>query len=468
MPLSRLSQTPTMAAAAAPPPPPGYQHHQQCKVIATVVTRVVHAYAHLRDQFVGIVPVGSMVYCPEQCNDFDIVILLQNRGPQHECFLQALANAMGTVYGEEDVVYVAAARVPILKFHMRPSGCHFDLSVLLLADDCVVPPPARSPAIFTATDEFLTGCCAPSDVYVSILFARWVMCLLHSVPILRHVISFMKRWAQTRCIYGTTRGYPGGSAWVVMVTQVVLKFQVLLSLETLLQNVARFLYRFPWRRWDSNGEQNDTYAMVVRFPAAMFDGAGDRVRDGQGWQKFNMSNTVGENQLRAIECELALLNARLQVFIQQGRVLHRLCNNCVQVAHVGMLDDLCREGIAQEVASTPHALFLLVFLLVPATYAEETFVSAKLIPRILRILDDNGCPSRPLGLANGQCWKTETAAEYRSLPVAIMLCSEEGFVTLTLANEVAAQCCQVLHSMWQKRPNFVRLRLTRNITAMVY
>jgi hypothetical protein len=190
--------------------------------------------------------------------------------------------------------------------------------------------------------------------------------------------------------------------------------------------------------------------------------------DKNEWQTLNMTNTVGETQLRAIECELALLTTRIQVYIQQGRVLHRLCHSCAQVSHVGLLDDLSKEGIAREVASTPHALFLLVFLLQPNTYTEETFVSAKLVPRILRVLDEMGCPSRPLAVDNCQTLKTETSTEYRSLPLAIMLCAEEGFVSLTLTEMVAAQCGHVIHSMWQRRPNFVRMQLTRDIAAMVY
>jgi hypothetical protein len=443
---------------------------KQCEEMVSIVRCALEKTPVLLRQFVGVVPVGSLVYCPDNCNDLDLVILLQDC-TSPDGFLCLLSTELGKLYSPSDVVFVSQARVPILKFVIRSSNSHFDMAALPIKT-----PVEAHKCVYQPNDAAIVPT-AMCDPYLSICYARWVTEYLAATAVARVVFQFVKTWAQARCVYGTTRGFPGGAAWMVLVSAALRHCVVGGSLETILQVVVRYLFCFQWHLWDTNGRARTTPqgggggklsspGMVVNFPTEMQRYIDPQLVDTVDIASFNMCSAVHETQVHAIQRELSILGLRIRIFTQQSRCYNRLCDSCSGICHISGLMALCQEELCKELCGIPHTLFLLVFLLSPASYTEETFVSAKLVPRLLRTLEEYNCLPRPIATNCSLRWCTESM-EFISLPLAIMICTTDKAVGIDTLHHVVANCTPLIQPMWRKRAHYVRFRLTRNIQSML-
>ena len=125
-----------------------------------------------------------------------------------------------------------------------------------------------------------------------------------------------------------------------------------------------------------------------------------------------------------------VLLQELIVYADTSRMWQNVCHNCIRTVHALALSDVAAHSVAYECCmDASHPLFGVVFVKEPVNYQYETFVSARVIPRIVQDLCVMGCHARTIPSAYSMTRVHETTnAKYESTKCFLLLTHASGVI----------------------------------------
>ena len=172
-------------------------------------------YVHdcLRDTvigFIGTVVIGSIAYLGDDDDgDIDLIMLTNKEWPIGCSSLERLRLLLhGGDQTSTWTAFVVNARVPILKCTAIVDGRSWSIDILHSHSDISHTMDAPTP-LETAV------CILPTNAAVGLAMTLCVR-LRESRKFNRATLILLRQWAKKHHVYGSTVGYPGGSAWAVL------------------------------------------------------------------------------------------------------------------------------------------------------------------------------------------------------------------------------------------------------------
>lgn len=211
----------------------------------------------------------------------------------------------------------------------------------------------------------------------------------------------VKAWARARGIYGSTSGYPGGSAWAAMTIIACERQPRSLGFMDCLKGVLSQIQNHKWEAvlYGSNCIRSHTNidpnaAMVVPFPYTMVQHS-DIPIPCETMEHSNMCSAVNRTNLAAILREIDIVSQRIDKYSQTMRLLGHHCTRCSATVPEKITKDIVSDTMLQEVlVEVPHPLFLVIFVPESLSFEDILFIEAKLPLRLMRNMDAEGTPIR--------------------------------------------------------------------------
>ena len=271
---------------------------------------------------------------------------------------------------------------------------------------------------------------------MSILFARWIIAEMNANRALHRVITFFKIWTLNRGVYGTIRGFPAGVSWVIMVTTACLKHPHRTPLHHAISVIVRNIRTHDWGNVDfTTGfttHCTNTDVMTVSMPLGVWDFniTTDHDPTAQPGREMNTFSAVRWYKLMALLKELDVLLHKLIVYTDTSRMWQNVCHNCIRTVHALALSDVAADSVVYECCmNASHPLFVMVPVKEPVNYQYETFVSARVLLRIVQDLCVMGCHARTISSAYSMTRVQETTnAKYESTECFLLLTHASGVI----------------------------------------
>lgn len=370
----------------------------------------------------GLVCVGSVSYIDATDTDLDLLVINSSRDTKtlemlHDVLSRPLIQEkLHRDYGAQaTVLNLVKARVPVLKMNLYDSDTAqvwpVDIGVLVAlrqSDSFVLyDVPEIMPYVIDKGRQFL-----------SLRFTEFVRQKMRDNSLFSgSLIVLIRRWAQNRQLYGTIYGFPGGSAWIVMLWLFCELHNGIPSVciddTSFLRLMFMFYAKWPWPlpltrvncfavfKNDENGydwrylpmgvTKHCCGEVVVPLP--------DEVQDEPTITQVNMTHTVG--------------------VIQHATILWEMQR--AMAYNIELLQPLFMDN--QLGAGT----FYIVFVCESGNDMQwETHVQSMGISRTIDQLYHIGVLSRPLSLVSNRedtvrmRWNDDTDTIKRCLPVTLM------------------------------------------------